>query len=159
MTTLKYVTDLADELQKLSSGEIRTIISNPTDRPGGEHVVISAFGQEYSLRNLTGAATLLELWKANLITAGFAALVKELLFKAHRAILFRTTVGGWRIDTQTVDGALVTDSWSVPTGTPEISLAVTAANNTLAEHKLTSAFGWVAFPERENMLVTFLLEA
>lgn len=159
MTTLKNVAGLIAEVAKLSTGEIRALISNPTDRPGGERVVISAFGQEYGVRNLAGAATLLELWKAQLVVAGFAMLSQELQPRVYRATLFRTSGGDWRVDTQTTAGVLATDSWSVSTPDSEVAAAVTAANNTMASRGYVSAFGWAVFPERSDMLVTLLLKA
>jgi hypothetical protein len=157
--TLKNVTALVDELKNLSSGEIQVIISNPTDRPGGERVTITAYGEQYDTRNLANASALLELWKAELVVAGIKAIAAALLPKAYRATLWRLGDGEWAIRTQTLGGVPQMGGWTITDSrVSAVTVATEAADQIVGRDGYHRAFGWVSMPEQSNMLVTILLK-
>jgi hypothetical protein len=156
VSTPRNVTSLIEDLTARSSGEIRVVVSNPTDRAGGERFTIEAYGEQYDTKNLAEADALLHAWNSALVSAGVVALPKEFKDKVCRATLFRTSTGGWSVQTQALASTPITDGWSVPTRTSEVATATAAANYEVAEHGYVTVFTWIPIPERPNTLVTIL---
>jgi hypothetical protein len=159
VTDLAVATELAHTLRELSSGEIVTVVSNPTDRPGGERWTISAYGERYDTMHTRNAAFTLESWRSKLTAGGVRALSETELAKAHRAVLFRTIDGSWAVMTQAMSGTPDMGGWTLEfRDTDDTAEAMKCADIVMAGSGYGRLFAWMPIPNRMYNFVTVIQE-
>lgn len=156
--TLKSAIELAEELDRLSSGEIVHQVSNPSGRTNEERWTIAAYGDQRSGLNTAKAQLLLAVWHSTLIAVGARSLSEREKEHALRAVLQRTANETWQIQTQAMAGTPVQETWPVPNWAHgEIGMAH-VAGGVIDAKGYAQPWAWAPFPARANAYVTILLK-